>query len=342
MNPILVEVTRGDHVESVHRGSVAVCNGRGETVFAIGDVTSSVFPRSAIKLIQALPLVESGAADAFRFGNKELALACASHNGEARHVTTATAMLEAAGLDVGALECGPQWPALSSDQSTLYRESSEPTAAYNNCSGKHAGMLAFASHMHIEPKGYVDRDHAVQKAVSAALEEMTGVPLADAPCGIDGCSLPTIAVPLDSMARAFAQAATGEGLGAARSDACKRLMEACMAEPYMVAGMDRFCTDIMTEGQGQVFVKTGAEGMFCAAFPALGLGVALKCDDGATRASEAMMAQLIAAFFPGEPGPQLARRVEAPLLNRRNIQVGFVRASSGYRESLEQIASRGV
>jgi len=341
MNPVVVEVTRGPLVESVHRGAVAICDGRGDILFSLGDIDAPVYPRSAIKLIQALPLVESGAADAYRFQDAELALACASHNGEARHVDTARAMLQTAGLDAEALECGPQWPALLPDQAALIRADDKPTAVHNNCSGKHAGMLAYASHMQLDPVGYADRDHRVQQAVSAAVEEMTGAPLATAPCGIDGCSIPTFAVPLTRMAHAFARVATGEGLGAVRADACRRLMEACMGAPFMVAGTDRFCTDLMREGQGLTFVKTGAEGVFCAAFPSHGLGVALKCDDGATRASEAIMAQVIAALLPGDPGPELSKRLDGKLRNRRHTIVGAVRASSDYSEALKQIASRG-
>ncbi|MBZ0217459.1 MAG: asparaginase [Fimbriimonadaceae bacterium] len=340
-NPILVEVTRGGHVESVHCGAVAIFRANGDRIFELGNIDAAVFPRSAIKLIQALPLVESGAADAFDFSAPELALACASHNGEKRHVETVSAMLQAAGLREEALECGIQWPALLDDQAMLIRANHEPGAIHNNCSGKHAGMLAFASHMKIDPAGYVNRDHKVQKAVAQAIEEMTGAPLETAPCGIDGCSIPTFAVPLKNMARAYAQIAAGEGLGAARADACKRLMDACTSEPFMVAGTDRFCTDIMVALKGQAMVKTGAEGVFCAAFPELGLGVALKCDDGATRASENMMANIIAALLPEMPVPAVAERVAVRLTNRRGINVGSVRPSSDYSAALKTIAAAG-
>lgn len=341
-NPVLVEVTRGGHVECVHRGSVAIFCSSGDMVLEIGNVDAAVFPRSAIKLLQALPLVESGAADAFGFGSRELALACASHNGEARHVETATKMLETAGLSETALECGPQWPDLMDDQVTLVRTDQQPRAIHNNCSGKHAGMLAFARHMGIEPAGYVERAHEVQRAVALTIEEMTGVSLATVPCGVDGCSIPTFAVPLKNTAQAFARISNGEGLGAARAAAAKRLMEACMDEPFMVAGTGRFCTDIMTALKGQVLVKTGAEGVFCAVFPSLGLGVALKCDDGTIRASENMMANIIAALLPTMDSRALKERTVVALLNRRGINVGSVRPSSDYSAALNQIIPRKV
>ncbi len=308
----------------------------GKTRAAIGDIGQRVFPRSAVKALQALPLVESGAADRYGFGNAELALACSSHNGEPRHVATAAAMLAKAGRGEADLECGVQIPSSHAAAETLVRAGLAPGQLHNNCSGKHAGFICLACHRGFDPKGYVLPDHPAQQEITAALADMTGVSLGPEVRGVDGCSIPTHAIPLDRLAFAFARFITGTGLSPKRADAARRLREACMAEPYMVAGTERFCTDVMAALPGRVFVKTGAEGVFCGAFPELGLGVALKCDDGATRASETMMAAVIDAFVsmsPAERG-RLAPRLSPPILSRRGVEVGTVRPVAGLVESL--------
>lgn len=327
-NPILVRITRGDAVESTHRGAIVCANARGEIKIEVGDIDAAVFPRSSVKALQALPLVESGAADAFTLSDAELALACASHNGEAVHVNTARSVLRKIGLDDAALACGPQWPAREADWRALSQAEQGPGRIHNNCSGKHAGMLALARHLDMPTQGYVDRDHPVQLAVRRAVEEMTDTPLATAPCGTDGCSIPTYAVPLRSLATAFARFGAGKGLSPARAKAAIRLRDACFTHPELVAGTDRFCTRIMAGLGGQAFVKTGAEGVFCAAFPALGLGAAMKCDDGATRGAEAMMAAVILHVLSKRLDDDQADTVRAagfpPIFDRNGTPAGAV------------------
>jgi L-asparaginase II len=337
-NPVLVEVTRGPLVESRHRGAIAVLDAKGKPRIAIGDIGQPVFPRSAVKLIQALPLVESGAADAYGFGRTELALACASHNGEPRHTALAAAMLARAGRSVADLECGTHMPSYQPAAVDLIRAGETPNALHNNCSGKHAGFVCLACHMGVEVKGYVDAAHPVMREVTAALRDITGAALAADVCATDGCSIPTYGIPLDGMALAFARLATGEGLSPGRAKAAKRLMQACMAEPYYVAGTGRFCTDLMTAFAGTLFVKTGAEGVYCGAIPELGLGIALKCDDGATRASETMMAAVIAALMSpsGAAGDALAKRLVLPVDTRRGVKVGEIRPVAGLVESIRE------
>ena len=337
-NPILIEVTRGPLTESCHRGAIAVVDASGKVRAAIGDTGKRIFPRSAVKALQALPLVESGAADRYGFGNAELALACSSHNGEPRHVETAAAMLAKAGRSETDLECGVQIPSSSAAAEGLVRAGLAPGQLHNNCSGKHSGFICLACHRGLDPRGYVSPDHPAQREITATLEEMTGVRLGPEVRGIDGCSIPTHAIPIGRLAHAFARFVTGEGLSPKRAEAARRLREACMAEPFMVAGTDRFCTDVMAALPGRVFVKTGAEGVFCAALPELGLGVALKCDDGATRASETMMAAVIEAFVPMSEAERerLGARLSPPLLSRRGARVGAVRPVAGLVESLRE------
>ncbi len=337
-NPVLVEVTRGALVESVHRGAVAIVDANGRTRAAIGDTGQCVFPRSAVKALQALPLVESGAADRYGFGNAELALACSSHNAEPRHVETAAAMLAKAGRGEADLECGCQIPSSQAAAQALVRAGLEPNQLHNNCSGKHAGFICLACHRGLDPKGYVTPDHPAMREITATLAAMTGVSLGAEVRGVDGCSIPTYAIPIAALALAFARFITGEGLSPERAAAARRLSAACMAEPFMVAGTDRFCTDVMMALPGRVFVKTGAEGVFCAALPELGLGVALKCDDGGTRAAETVMAAVIDALVPmsAEERGRMAPRLSPPILSRRGAMVGAVRPVAGLVESLRK------
>lgn len=328
-NPITVEVTRGQLVESRHRGLAIVVDAEGKTVFSAGDVDAGVFPRSACKAMQALPLVESGAADAYGFGNRELALACASHSGEPEHVATAAAMLKAAGRDESVLECGAHW---SSHQAVLIdqaRTLDKPSALHNNCSGKHSGFICTCCHTGEDPRGYAGFDHPLQQAIRAIMSDLTGAVLSRDNCGTDGCSIPTYAVPLSGLARGFGKLATGKGLEPIRAAAARRLINACMAEPFYVAGTKRFCTKLMEVAPGKIFAKTGAEGVFCALLPDKGLSFAVKAEDGATRAAEAMIAALLARHFDegsAEKGALLGLSRHG-MTNWNGLHVGTIRVT---------------
>ena len=327
-NPNLVEVSRGKVVESRHTGSICVVDGDGHIVLNVGDIDLPVFPRSAIKAIQALPLVESGAASAFGFGDAELSLACSSHSGEVEHVALARSMLKKAGLDETCLECGGHWSSqawVMRDQTKLYDET--PPAICNNCSGKHTGFVCTAAQMGIDTKGYINPEHQIMENVRDALQSVTGEAHEADLRGTDGCSIPSYAISLNAMAHGFARMATGVHLQPERAKAGKRLLEACMAEPFYMAGTKRFCTDYMTLGGGRLFAKTGAEGVFCGAIPELGFGIALKCDDGSTRGAEAMMAataaHLLAHDDPLQSG--LNNMANTKLINWNGMHVGDVR-----------------
>ncbi|GBE42315.1 L-asparaginase II [bacterium BMS3Bbin10] len=332
-NPVLINLTRGNLIESFHRGSLCIVRGEGEPVLALGDVTSPVYPRSAIKLLQALPLVESGAADAFGLGDKELALACASHNGEVLHAETAGAMLAKLGLSKNDLACGDQWPMREEAARELAAKGESPTALHNNCSGKHAGMLTLGAHLKARVQGYEHVDHPVQRQVRRAIEDMTGEAALPELCGIDGCSLPTWAMPLQGLAGAFARLATFSGLAPVRMSACKRLIHACTSEPQMVEGTGRFGTGVMRALGAAAFVKGGAEGVYCAAFPEQGVGMALKMDDGARRGAEAVAAHVIAALFAGriEGANDL---LNMQLTNWRGLRVGEMLPSDELESAL--------
>ena len=326
-NPVLVEVNRGGLVESRHRGAVAVVDGEGSIVQSIGDIDRPVFPRSAIKALQALPLIESGAADKFNLSDSEIALACSSHSGEPGHVEAATSMLAKIGLDHNALECGCHRPSDEKASLELAKQQQEPLAIHNNCSGKHAGFLCLACQLGVDHAGYIGCEHVVQRQVKGVMEALTGAAHAEDHCGTDGCSIPTYAVPLKSVALGFAKFASGNGLESERAKAAKRLFKACTENPWYVAGTGRGCTDIMQAGKGRVLAKTGAEGMYCAAIPELGLGIAIKCDDGTTRAAETITAAVIAKLLPKDDAVGEAIRTIGyqTLLNRNGIEVGAVR-----------------
>ncbi len=323
-DPVLVEVRRGALVESVHRGAIAVVDADGASVLALGDVGCPVYPRSAVKALQALPLVELGAADALGLADEALALASASHGGEPMHVAVVERMLARAGLDSGALECGIHWPIDQGAAHALARAGSNPTALHNNCSGKHAGFLAVARRLGVDHRLYVKPGHAVQREVKAVLEALSGTAIPDERGAVDGCSVPTWAMPLTDLARAFARFGSGRGLAPARAAAAGRIRLACARRPELVAGAGRFGTRLMEILGEEVFVKTGAEGVLCAALPNEGLGIALKCHDGATRAAEVMMAAVLLRLLPrdreGRAG--LARFVRPTISNWNGVVVG--------------------
>ena len=325
-NPIVVEVTRGGRVESRHRGSAIVVDADGATLFSIGTVDHPVFPRSAVKAMQALALVESGAADALGFGDRELALASASHSGEPEHARLAANMLKATGKDEGALECGCHWPMSQDAMIDLARSGGEPSQLHNNCSGKHAGFICTACHLGIDPKGYINYDHPVQGMMRDIMADLTGEHFGVDNCGTDGCSIPTYAIPLSSLAAGFAKMNAGTGLEPVRAKAARRLIDACMAQPYYVAGTKRTCTRLMETVPGRIFAKTGAEGVFCAVLPQEGISIAVKCEDGTKRAVDAMVTALVARFLDVDETVRetLLSQANRTLKNWNRIEVGTI------------------
>jgi L-asparaginase II len=302
VNPILIEATRGALVESWHRGAIAIAAPSGALALQLGDVARPVYPRSAVKALQTLPLLETGAADHFGFGPAEIALACGSHTGTEKHAGIAAAMLVRAGLATDDLHCGAHAPLGAAAASQLIAEGVAPTQLHNNCSGKHAGMLATALHLREPIAGYWEPSHPVQQRIRRALEEISGVPLGAEVQGIDGCSVPNWAMPLSVLARTFARLGTGEGLPPERRQALGRILMACWENPEIVAGRGRADTVVMRALPRQVFMKTGAEGIYCGAFPELGLGFALKIDDGTKRAAAGTAMALVERFYPAARG----------------------------------------
>ena len=278
----IVEVTRGGVVESHHVVHVAVAHATRGVILAAGDRENVSFVRSAIKMFQALPLVEDGVAATFGFTPMELALSTASHNGEPHHVEAARSMLGKAGATELDLACGPHAPMYEPAADALKAEGRVPTRLHNNCSGKHAGMLA-SSRFHEWPTaGYHELTHPVQQRILQTLAAWSGVQREAIITAVDGCGLPTYSLPLTRVAVACARfaAAAAEGGPAAT------LVGAMTGHPDFVAGTGRLCTLLMRQTRGRLFAKVGAEGYYCAGIPEQRLGLALKVDDGARRASE--------------------------------------------------------
>jgi L-asparaginase II len=310
-NPVLIEVTRGAAVESRHRGAFAIVDAAGKIVKSAGDAGMPVFPRSAAKPLQAIPLIETGAAGRFGLTGRELALACASHKGEPAHVEAVEAWPRRIGLGPEALECGVQAPRTQEAASRAILAGTPLNAAYHNCSGKHAGFLCACVARGDEPAGYIDPDHPAQKRVARALAEMTGCDLAAAPMGRDGCGIPTYCMPLRGLATGMARLADPSGLPAERAEAASRIVAAMTREPFYVNGTGGFTTEVMAAAPA-VCVKGGAEGVYAAALPALGLGLALKIDDGAMRAAECAAAHILRALqcFSADEERRLGRFLE--------------------------------
>ena len=316
----MVEVTRGNRVESTHRGAIAVCSADGEVRLAIGDIEAPVYPRSSLKPVQALPLIESGAAGRYSLGSEEIALACASHSGEAQHTTRIAAWQAKIGCSVADLACGAHRPMHEATANEMVARSEKWTPLHNNCSGKHTGFMTVARTLGAPVAGYEQPDHPVQRTVERTFSEMSGVP-GPLPYGIDGCTVPNFSVPLRALALAMARIADPGKLAPARAEACRRIFAAMTAHPELVAGTGRPCTRLMRQSP-EIAVKTGAEGVFVAILPSLGLGAALKIDDGAGRAADTAIAALLIALgaIPDEAAAQSL--AHAPVLDTRGGSVG--------------------
>jgi L-asparaginase II len=322
----MVQLTRGDRVESVHSGHAVIAHAEGGVVEAWGDAGALIYPRSSCKMIQALPLLESGAGAGL--SDAHLALACASHQGAALHTDAVARWLHDLGLGEADLRCGSHWPADLAARDGFVKSDAIPCQIHNNCSGKHAGFLMLNQHLRGGPE-YVDPDHPVQRAVRAAFEDVTGE---ESPgYGIDGCSAPNFATSLGGLARAMAFFAGADPEGDARNRAAVRLTHAMAAHPAMVAGEGRACTELMRAMGGRVTVKTGAEGIFVAIIPEKRLGVALKIVDGATRASEAAITAILVRLGVLDPAHPAARaRLDAVQRNWRGIETGAIIAAPGF------------
>lgn len=326
-NPVpLTEIWRGPFLESLHLGHAVVCDDTGEIVESWGDPDAVVMPRSSYKMMQALPLIESGAAAAHGLNDRQLALACSSHSGGMIHAELAAEWLGQLGLGDDDLRCGPQDPRDADEHARLIREGQPICQVHNNCSGKHAGFLTLGRHLKAGPD-YIDPDHPVQKACLDAFETVTG--RNSAGFGIDGCSAPSHATTMHAMARAMAYFAAAQDGADLRQSAAVRLRTAMATYPELVAGDERACTRLMRAMDHKVVIKTGAEGYYIAIIPEKKLGVALKIADGATRGAECAIAAILARYGVLDPAHPLATPIlNGPIMNRAGIHVGAMKPAA--------------
>lgn len=332
---VLVEVTRGRVVESVHRGRAVVVDGAGETVARLGADSSLTFVRSAAKPHQALSIITEGAAERFSLTDRELAVACGSHNGEAAHTDAVLSMLRKAGLDASYLKCGAHEPYGKEAARALREKGEAPSAIHNNCSGKHAGMLALSVHLGAQPDSYLRPEHPVQKLILERVGQFSGVPAREIQFAVDGCGVPAFALPLRAAALMYARlVATPAEFGKETADACRRLVSAMIAHPEMVEGEGELDTELMRAGRGRFVSKVGAEGFYAAGVPPCerwprGLGLACKIEDGdrGDRARPAAAAELLRQFgaLNEEDMSTLHKFARATVKNNRGEEVGEVR-----------------
>lgn len=332
----LIEVWRAEFLESQHRGHAVVSDNAGNIIASWGNPDQVILPRSSSKMLQALPLIESGAATAYGLTSEHLALSCASHIGAEMHTDRVEAWVSTLGLGETDFRCGAHQPKDNAARHALRDNGKAPCQFHNNCSGKHSGFLTVNKHLggHSE---YVEIDHPLQKAIKESFEEMTG--LETPGYGIDGCNAPNFATTVTGLARAMARMANPTGLGTARESAAKALVSAMCSHPLLVAGDGSACSELMAATGGKVAIKTGAEGVYVAILPEQGLGVALKIEDGTTRASEAAIASILVRLgVLSSDHPLTRKRMNPHILNCLEVGTGFIRpAESFYRGGAQLI-----
>lgn len=325
---VMTEIWRGPLLESVHCGDAVICDASGDIVHAWGNPEKAILPRSSAKMIQALPLIESGAADAFGLDQERLALSCASHQAAHAHTDRVTKWLGDLGLSEQDLRCGPQMPNDRLAFNELIISGDKPCQIHNNCSGKHTGFLTLTRHLGAGPE-YIEMDHPVQRACLEAFESVTQE--TSPGYGIDGCSAPNFICSLHGMARAMAYFAAATEGADVRQTASVRLREAMMAHPLLVAGEKRACTELMRACHEPVALKTGAEGFFIAILPTRKMGVALKIADGTTRASNCAIAALLVRLGVLDADhPTTIKFMSAPIKNRRGMVTGAMKPAASF------------
>ena len=330
---ILANVIRGETVESVHRGHLIVIDGQGSTVASAGDPQTVTFLRSAAKPFQAMPLITSGAADEFGFSDEEIALACASHSGEARHVRIAQLMLERIGLTEAHLRCGTHLPFAEKEAERMQRAGEHPTQFHNNCSGKHAAMLVLAKYLDADLATYDGLDHPVQRAILRTVADFAELPESEIALAVDGCAAPNFAMPISAMARSFANLVAPAKFDEKTQAACRRIVDAMTRFPELIGGTERLDTMIMQAAPGRILSKVGADGVWlCGVLPSekypAGLGIALKIEDGDDKRARPVVAVELLRKLGVLSNKDLTDISPMLIKNRRGDTVGRTEAAN--------------
>jgi len=329
LNPVLAELARNGWVENRHRGAFCISDDKGKAIVATGDIERAIFPRSAIKSMQALALFSSGAVEKFGLNETDIAIASASHHGEIEHIAAVTALLKKIGSTENDLQCGAHAPTNRKARNQLFSTGAKPGTIHNNCSGKHAGMLAVAKAQGVLSDDYWQLGHPVQELVKTSIEEVLGEKLSNNHSGTDGCSIPTFAAPLKSFAGGFARMATGRGFDDLTKSSIKTIFDAASNQPFLIGGTGVFDSEVMQVFEGNLICKIGAEGVFCGAIRNLGLGFALKCDDGNMLAAQVMIAAMLDKYASPNPEQRqyLKQQQSKTLKNWRGLEVATMRVA---------------
>lgn len=324
---VVANVYRGEMVESSHLGHIAVVDSQGTLLYSFGDPLRLTYARSSMKPLQAIPIIETGAADRFGLEPADLSLCCASHSGEPRHRLRALGILERAGQPEAVLQCGTHVPRDEESYKQLIRDGKPLTPVFSNCSGKHSGMIATATHMGEDVSTYHLPDHPVQQRILEVVEDIAGYPKEKIYMGTDGCGVPVHRLPLANYAWAFAKLAKPQAVdNPVRRKAIERITDAMTAHPEMVGGNHRYCTDLMTAFGGRVIGKAGAESVYCLGDRQTGLGIAVKIEDGGARAINAVVNEALRQLGIGLDGPleKLGSYTNPPITNMSGNTVGRI------------------
>lgn len=335
-NPILVEVYRANVLESFHRGVICVVNENNEVIFSKGNVDQVCYPRSAMKFIQVLPLIELGGIEKFGFTLEEIAVMCGSHNAEQEHLEVVECILSKIGLNKNDLFCGPQYPTSKRDADHLIRENKKPEHIHNNCSGKHAGMLALCQLINAPIQDYINPNHPIQQLILEYVEKIYEYPKAKMATALDGCSAPIYSIPVINQAIGFKNLVSNH-YEEKLANACKTVVDAVSKYPFMVAGSKRYCTDMMQITAPQIIGKTGAEGIFCLSLPKQKIGVCIKIDDGKMLPQYNVAQAFVEAtkLFSKEELKPLHHYLQADLTNFNKFTVGEIMAVDGLFNGLK-------
>jgi len=334
---LLVEVTRNDSVESRHFGAAVVCDIKGDIVESWGDIDSLVFPRSALKPMLAIHLVESGASDRYALSDAELSLACSSHQGEQMHQNLVESWLIRLGLTEDHLACGPVLPEDTESAHQILASGQKGCRIHHNCSGKHTGFLTTALHLDMPLDNYHLVEHPLQQLSLDILSDLTDIDLKQYPMGIDGCGLPAPTMPLLKLAHATARFANPIDLSDYRAQAINRLHEAITNEPFYIAGHGTVVSELNEVTKGAVLAKTGAEGVVTAALPERGLGIAVKIADGSARARSVALLAILDHLdaLSNEEKNKLQAHISPTIVNSRGLIVGEIHPADSWLSGLD-------
>jgi L-asparaginase II len=341
-NPVLVERYRGATLESFHRGTVCMVDAGNKVIYSLGDIQQVCFPRSALKLFQIIPLLESGAVEKFGFTLEEIAIMCGSHNGEKEHLRVVNSILKKIGLDKDLLQCGAQYPTLTEDRNELIKKDILPEDIHNNCSGKHSGFLAYCVFYGLDIQTYIQPHHPLQLAIKKVTAEMNEYPEEQMDTAMDGCTAPIFSLPVYNQAIGYKNIADPSRFGAQRAKSCETIIRAMTKYPYLVAGTKRYCTEMMHLCGDRVFGKTGADGVYSLGFIKEKIGCTIKIDDGLMGPQYAVAQEIIekTGIFPEDKIAPLYNYIEAPITNWNKYTTGVQSVNQKLFETVPELGDQ--